>query len=87
MTHFLISDDNPDGSKLEDILRTIRKDILNRCSKIADDSSVAAHHVMDNNMVILNLLTESIQLAEDSSQTLDKAFGRSTPGQPRIGTD
>ena len=85
MTHFLISDDNPEGFKLEDILRTLRKDVLVRCAKIADDTTVEARHVVDNNMVILNLLTEAIQLAEDSSQTLDKAFGRSTPGQPRIG--
>ena len=87
MTHFLLSEENPDGFKLEDILRTLRKDVLIRCTKIADDSTDAAHRVIDNNMKILNLLTEAISVAEDSTMTLDKAFGRSVPGQPRIGTD
>jgi len=87
MTHYLISDDNPDGFKLEDILRTLRKDVLTRCTKIADDGTDAARHVLDNNMIVLNLITEAIQVAEDSTQTLDKAFGRSTPGHPRIGTE
>jgi hypothetical protein len=87
MTHFLISDDNPEGFKLEDVLRTLRKDVLTRCTKITDDGTDAARHVMDNNMMVLNLLTEAIQVAEDSTTTLDKAFGRSVPGQPRIGDD
>ncbi len=87
MTHFLLSDENPNGFKLEDILRTLRKDILMRCSKISEDGSEPAHHVMDNNMHILNLLTEAINVAEESTATLDKAFGRSVPGQPRIGVE
>jgi hypothetical protein len=87
MTHFLLSDEKPDGFKLEDILRTLRKDVLTRCAKIADDGTEEAKHVMDNNMHILNLLTEAINTAEESTQTLDKAFGRSVPGQPRIGTE
>ena len=37
MTRFLVSGENPTGFKLEDILIAIRKDILRRCTKIADD--------------------------------------------------
>lgn len=88
MTHFLTSDSNPDGLRLEDILSDIRKDILTRCLKIADDERVEALHVMNNNMKILNLLSEAIELAQDSTSTLDKAFGKSTSeegGAPRIG--
>jgi len=33
MTHFLVSDEKPDGSRLEDILNILRKDILIRCTK------------------------------------------------------
>jgi len=85
MTHFLVSDENPDGFKLEDILRTLRKDILVRCAKITDDTTDEAKHVMDNNVHVLSLITEAISVAEDSTRTLDKAFGRSVPGHPRIG--
>ncbi len=88
MTRFLVSDENPTGFKLEDILIAIRKDILNRCVKIADDHREEAHLVMANNMKILDLITEAATLATDSTRTLDRAFGPSMAeqgGEPRIG--
>ncbi len=88
MTRFLISKENPEGYKLEDILRAIRKDILTRCTKIMEDRRAEAIHVLDKNMKILNLLSDTIHLAEDSTDTLDKAFGPSAAaegGPPRIG--
>ena len=47
-----------------------------------------AHQVMANNMRILELITEAISLADDSTRVLDKAFGPSLAnegGKPRIG--
>ena len=85
MTHFLITDDNPDGSKLEDVLRLVRSDIVRRQTKIIDDESQVAQQVIANNMKILNLLTECISLADDSTKKLDQAYGKSG-GSPRIGT-
>lgn len=86
MTHFLVSEANPDGSKLEDILRVIRSDIFNRCTKITDDLRPEAKQVLQNNVKILDLISQAIELAEDSSQILDKAFGPSAKGgPPRIG--
>ncbi len=88
MTHFLVSDVKPDGSRLEDILNILRKDILIRCTKIVDDGRPEAQHVLRNNTKILDLLGEAIDLATDSTQTLDKAFGPSQAakgGPPRIG--
>lgn len=89
MTHFLVSDENPNGLRLEDILHTIRKDVIKRCTKIMNDPKDEARLVLNNNMKILNLLSEAIQHAEDSSRVLNKAFGPSTAaegGKPRIGT-
>lgn len=88
MTHFLVSDDNPDGYKLEDILRVIRQDILKRALKIAEDPRLEAQHVLNNNVRILGYLSDAMNLAEDSTRILDKAFGPSTSsagGLPRIG--
>ncbi len=88
MTHFLKSDDKPDGYMLEDILTEIRKDVLKRTVKIVDDSRPEALHVLENNLKILDQLTQSINLAMDSTQILNKAFGPSTTskgGDPRIG--
>lgn len=90
MTHFLVSDENPQGFRLEDIMRAIRKDIMTRCQKITDDLRPEAQHVLANNMRILNLLTDAIQLAEDSTLTLNRAFGPSQAdkgGPPRIGNE
>jgi hypothetical protein len=88
MTRFLVSDENPGGYKLEDILGAIRADVLKRCSKIALDPRAEAQHVMANNMAVLGHLTEAISLAQDSTRVLDKAFGPSQSrdgGAPRIG--
>ena len=88
MTHYLVSDENPDGYRLEDILHAIRVDVITRCTKIMGDSKDEARAVLDNNMKILNLLSESIRYAEDSTRILDKSFGPSKSangGHPRIG--
>lgn len=85
MTHFLVTDDNPDGYKLEDMLRIIRKDIFLRTTKIMEDERSEAQIVMDNNIKILGLLSDAIATAEKSTSILQKSFGRSRAGKPRIG--
>jgi hypothetical protein len=89
MTRFLVSDENPAGLRLEDILHAIRMDMITRCTKIMSDPKDEARHVLNNNMKILTLLSDAIMLAEDSTRVLDKAFGPSSAakgGPPRIGT-
>lgn len=88
MTRFLKSDENPGGFRLEDILGLIRGDVLARSLKIDGDERPEALHVMSNNMKILQHLTEAIELAQDSTHVLDRAFGPSRVadgGEPRIG--
>lgn len=88
MTRFLISEEHPEGYRLEDILQLIRREVLIRCTKIADDARPEARVVLKNNMRILSLLTEAIGAAEDSTHVLDRAFGPSAAtqgGPPRIG--
>ena len=86
MTQFLISDDRPEGFKLEDILGSIRKDMILRATKILDDDRPEARKVLENNIKSMQLLSESINIAEDSTRLLDKHFGRHEPPKPRIGT-
>ena len=86
MTHFLVSADNPQGYKLEEILLAVRKEIILRATKIVDDHRPEARQVLENNVKILQLLSDSIKLAEDSTRVLDKTFGPAQHGQPRIGT-
>jgi hypothetical protein len=85
MTHFLATEEKPNGYKLEDILVLIRSDLIKRATKIVDDARPEARHVLDNNIRILSLLSEAIELAADSAKTLERSFGASTDGQPRIG--
>lgn len=88
MTRFLVSDENPTGHRLEDVLHAIRTDIMTRCLKLVGDASPQARSVLANNMRILNHLTDSIELAEDSTKLLNDAFGPSKAGAggpPRIG--
>lgn len=89
MTHFLVSEENPAGEKLEDLLTKIRADILRRCLKITEDHRPEAMKVLANNVAVLDHLTEAIRLATDSTVILDRAFGPSQSekgGAPRIGT-
>ena len=85
MTHFLVTEENPNGSKLEDVLKMVRSDIVRRQVKIIDDERLVAQKVIKNNMHILNMLTDCIALAEESTKILDQAYGKSG-GSPRIGT-
>lgn len=84
MTHFLSTDENPDGYKLEDILSILRQDVITRAGKIAGDKRPEARQVLANNMHILQKLTECIDLAEDSTNVLNRSFGHSGK-EPRIG--
>lgn len=88
MTHFLRSDKNPGGHKLEDLLVQLRADVLHRCDVISGDARPEALQVLANNVKILGYLTEAINLAMDSTRILDRAFGPSQAAQggpPRIG--
>ncbi len=87
MTHFLVSDSKPDGYRLEDILSVLRADVISRCNKISGDTRPEARQVLHNNMRVLGLISEAIQIAEDSTRILEKAFGPSIKGgPPRIGS-
>ena len=88
MTRYLVSDDNPAGMKLEDILQALRAEVLVRCTKISGDVRPEALHVLANNVKVLEHLTAAIELASDSTATLNRAFGPSEAahgGPPRIG--
>ena len=87
MTHFLVSDSKPDGYRLEDILSVLRADVIIRCNKISGDTRPEARQVLHNSMRVLGLISEAIQIAEDSTRILEKAFGPSIKGgPPRIGS-
>lgn len=85
LTTFLVTEENPDGWRLEEILRIVQNDIIRRMRKIADDPRSEARAVLNNNIAILGELSSCITRAEDSTQLLDRAFGPHKDGEPRIG--
>ena len=85
MTHFLASDVNPSGFKLEDVLTRVRADLLKRSGKIVDDHRPEAAQVLENDIRIMGLLSESIRIAEASTKLLDTQLGPHRDGLPRIG--
>lgn len=84
-TTFLVTDDNPQGWTLEDILLEIQNDIVRRSQKIVDDARPEARIVFNNNVQILGLLSQCIERATDSTKLLNRAFGPHKDGAPRIG--
>lgn len=69
-TKHLVSQDNPEGKRTEEILAEIRAEILLRMASYASDPRPEAKAVMENNLEIAQLLTEAIHLAEANTNTL-----------------
>ncbi|HEY9537226.1 MAG TPA: hypothetical protein VIS03_06480 [Kiloniellaceae bacterium] len=70
MPNYLVSPDNPDGKRTEEILLEIRAEILVRMASYAADPRPEARTVMENNLEIAQLLTEAIHLAEANTNKL-----------------
>ncbi len=86
MTKLLLSPDNPNGWKLEDIIDEIQNDIVRRSAQIVDDGRPEASAVLANNIKILNLLTVCSKKAHDSTRVLSTLGPSQGPqGIPRIG--
>ena len=86
MTKFLLSPDNPKGWKLEDILQEIQSDILKRSTLLSGDNRTEARSVLHNNIYIMDLLTQCIDRAHESTRTLNTLGPSQGPrGQRRIG--
>lgn len=85
MTHFLSNKSNPDGYKLEDLLDAVRTDLVERMSLIARDRRPEARKVFENDVAILDCLTQALAKAEENSHILNRSFGPSKKGAARIG--
>jgi len=83
-TTFLVTEENPDGWKIEDILMVIQDDMFRRTQKIVGDNRAEARVVLNNNIEILGLLSQCIERAVESTQILDRAFGPPTPKASRV---
>ena len=83
-TTFLVTPENPEGWRLEDLLIEVQNDIVRRTQKIIDDKRPDARAVLNNNVEIMSMLGKCIERALDSTRILD-SLGPHEEGQPRIG--
>ncbi len=83
-TTFLVTPENPDGWRIEDLLAEVQNDIIRRTQKIIDDIRPDARAVLNNNIEIMTLLSKCIERAQDSTRILN-SLGPHQEGQPRIG--
>jgi len=79
-TTFLVSENKPDGFRLEEIVREIRNDILVRSTHVMTDDRPEIASVMANNMKILGMLSDVIALAENSTELLSRIYGTDQAG-------
>src|SRR3546814_14474721 len=77
MPNYLVSPDNPDGKRTEEIPLEIRAEILVRMASYAAAPRPAARPVMENNLEIAQLLTEPLHLA--AANTHNRAEMDSAP--------
>jgi hypothetical protein len=71
MTKVLVGPNNPDGWKLEELLEEIQNDILRRSAKIVDDARPEPRAVLHNNIEIMQLLTQCLVKAHESTCILN----------------
>lgn len=76
MTKLLISRENPTGYTLEQVIRLIRNDVLQRCLDMSEDPHPDVQEVISNNMHILALMEQIIAHAEGSSEVLKRRYGK-----------
>lgn len=73
MTKILVSDSNPTGMRMEDILSRLRIDLLARMVEYSGDPRRETHTILDHDVQILGLLSQAIRLAEENTRILDGA--------------
>jgi len=82
----LMSPQNPDGWKLEELLHAVRHEVHDKADKIAGDPRSVARHVLRNNQQIMGLLQQAEALQRDSYDVLNAMAPDQGPlGTPRIG--
>lgn len=82
----LMSKENPDGLKLEELLLDLQVEITVKSQKIANDPSPVASKVYSNNQAIMRLLAQAEKLQRESLAVLSNLGADPGPtGEPRIG--
>jgi hypothetical protein len=86
MKQVLMSNENHNGLKLEDLLAQVKLDVSQKINKIINDTSPQAQLVVRNNLAIIEHLGAAEALQRTSYVVLDAMKPNEGPsGKPRIG--
>ena len=86
MTPLLMSPENPDGWKLEELFDRLIAEIEVKCTKISGDPREVARQVLENNRNIIGMLRLCATTQRQSMAALDTIGPNQGPlGKPRIG--
>ena len=86
MSKILMSPDNPEGWKLEELFSQLRSEIGDKSDKICIDKRPVARAVLRNNQQICGLLSQAEAIQRHSYDLLDALAPNEGPlGTPRIG--
>lgn len=88
MNKILMSVANPNGFKLELLLKQLQEEVAEKTARVAHDKSELAEKVKSNNLLIIKLLSEAEAEAlqvESFKLMAAKAPDTGPLGSPRIG--
>lgn len=85
-TKILMAKDNPEGNKLEELLRDLQYELALKTLRLAGDGCEVSKSVSTRNVQIMDLLAEAQLLQEQNMKEVEEFFKRpSDPTAPRMG--
>lgn len=86
-TKILMTKDNPEGHKLEELLRDLQYELTLKTLRLVGDGYEVSKSVSARNVQIIDLLAEAQLLQEQNMKEVEEFFKRpSDPTSPRRGT-
>lgn len=84
-TQILMTKDNPEGNKLEELLRDLQYELALKTLRLAGDGCEVSKSVSTRNVQIMDLLAEA-QLLQEQNMKVEEFFKRpSDPTAPQMG--
>lgn len=84
-TKILMAKDNPEGNKLEELLRDLQYELALKTLRLAGDGCEVSKSVSARNVQIMDLLAEAQLLQEQNMKEVEEFFKRpSDPTAPRM---
>lgn len=86
MSNLLMSKNNPNGWKLEELLKVIQIELNGKTQMISHDTCEVSKVIQENNNKIVGLLEHCIMIQNESMRQLDTlGENQGATGKPRIG--